>query len=175
MDEKHSQPRAELKAEPKASRPFMPGYGIVDADKGQGLLPWKWAEDHLSKARNYFVITTRPDGRPHAMPVWGLWIDQTFYFGTGEHSRKAQNLARNPKCIVCPEGASEAVIVEGTAERMAPDAVPEAFFTGYEAKYSWKLDRKIEPVYAVRPSVVFGLIETGGAFTSTATRWRFGS
>jgi nitroimidazol reductase NimA-like FMN-containing flavoprotein (pyridoxamine 5'-phosphate oxidase superfamily) len=162
-------------AEPQASRPFMPGYGILDANSGQGLLPWAWAADHLTKARNYFIITTRPDGRPHAMPVWGLWIDQSFYFSTGEHSRKAQNLAHNPKCIVCPEGAGEAVIVEGTAQRVPGDAVPEAFFTGYETKYSWKMERNSEPIYIVRPDVVFGLIETGGAFTATATRWTFAS
>ncbi len=160
---------------PQASRPYMPGYGIVDAEKGQGLLPWTWAEERLSQARNYFVITSRPDGRPHAMPVWGLWIDQAFYFSTGEHSRKAQNLANNPKCIVCPEGASEAVILEGTAERARDEAVPEAFFTGYETKYGWKIERNSEPIYVVRPAVVFGLIETGGAFTTTATRWKFPS
>ena len=55
--------------QPKASRPHMPGYGILDANSGKGLLPWSWATERLAKARNYWVATTRPDGNPHAMPV----------------------------------------------------------------------------------------------------------
>jgi hypothetical protein len=31
-------------AEPVASRPYMPGYGIAAATEGKGLLPWAWAE-----------------------------------------------------------------------------------------------------------------------------------
>src|ERR1700720_4522180 len=87
-------------SEPKASRPHMPGYGILDADKGKGLLPWTWAVERLSKARNYWVATTRPDGNPHAMPVWGVWIDDAFHFSTGTQSRKARNLVHNPNCVV---------------------------------------------------------------------------
>jgi hypothetical protein len=56
---------------PKASRPYMPGYGILDAKSGSGLLPWSVAVERLTEARNYWIATTRPDGRPHAMPVWG--------------------------------------------------------------------------------------------------------
>ena len=82
-------------ATPKASRPFMPGYGILDADSGRGLLPWSWAVERLSKSRNYWIASTWPDGRPHCVPVWGVWLDDGFYFSSGERSRKA----RNPACI----------------------------------------------------------------------------
>lgn len=47
--------------EPKAGRPHMPGYGILDADKGRGLLPWSWATERLAKAHTYWVATTRVD------------------------------------------------------------------------------------------------------------------
>ena len=33
---------------PRISRPYMPGYGILAADQGSGLLPWSWAADRLS-------------------------------------------------------------------------------------------------------------------------------
>ncbi len=82
-------------SEPQAGRPQMPGYGIADANSGSGLLPWNWAVERLQKARNYWISTTRPDGRPHAMPVWGVWYDNQFYFSTGRESRKARNLAVN--------------------------------------------------------------------------------
>lgn len=86
----------EAPKQPRASRPHMPGYGILAADQGSGLLPWSWASERLAEAHNYFVATTRPDGRPHVMPVWGLWLDDTFYFSTGRESRKARNLEGNP-------------------------------------------------------------------------------
>ena len=75
----------------------MPGYGI--SDSAEGILPWSWAAERLSQAHNYFVATARPDGRPHVMPVWGLWLDDAFYFSTGASSRKARNLAANPRCV----------------------------------------------------------------------------
>jgi len=61
-------------AEPSASRPYMPGYGLLDAAQGAGLLPWSWAVERLQRSHDYWVATVRPDGRPHVMPVWGVWM-----------------------------------------------------------------------------------------------------
>lgn len=99
--------------EPKASRPQMPGYRILDADKGKGLLPWSWATDRLAKAHTYWVATTRIDARPHVMPVWGVWLDDAFCFSTGSQSRKARNLAENPRCVISCEVSEAQIIVEG--------------------------------------------------------------
>jgi hypothetical protein len=42
---------------PLATRPVMPGYGILDALSGEGLLPWNWALDHVlgSSAAQYMI------------------------------------------------------------------------------------------------------------------------
>ena len=53
-----------------ASRPRMFG-GVAEPV----LLPWSWALDRLSQARNYWIATTRADGRPHSRPVWGVLVD----------------------------------------------------------------------------------------------------
>jgi Pyridoxamine 5'-phosphate oxidase len=158
---------------PRASRPDMPGYGIVPEGEGEGLLPWSWARDRLVAARNYLVATTRPDGGgPHVMPVWGLWLDETFLFSTGKTSRKAKNLAHNPRCVVCPAGdAEEAVIVEGVARPFEYAAALKPFFAEYERKYGMDVSSMGEPVYLVVPRVVFGQIEK--TFTKSATRWTF--
>jgi hypothetical protein len=161
--------------EPNPSRPHMPGYGLPKGDKG--LLPWSWAEQRLKKSHNYWITTLKPDGSPHTMVVWGLWQDGRFLFSTGSKSRKARNLALNNNCIVCTEQASEAVIVEGTAE-IADVAARRKFLPKYERKY--KFDMKgmeedilsmKEPIFAVRPRVVFGLAEKD--FIGKATRWIF--
>src|SRR4051812_20178900 len=99
--------------EPTATRPHMPGYGLLPADEGAGMLPWSWATARLAGARNYWVATTRPDGRPHAMPVWGVWLNSRFYFSSGAGSRKARNLAEQPACVVGVELGDDALSVEG--------------------------------------------------------------
>ena len=160
--------------EPLASRPLIPGYGLADAGVGRGLLPWRWAQDRLSKSHNYWIATTRPDGRPHVMVVWGLWLDGAFWFSTGRDSRKARNLAVNPHCVISTENASQAVIVEGVAEQV-PFHSNRTFFNrfirAYKRKYDWQIDGTEGNFYAVRPRVVFGFWEND--FTGSATRWRF--
>jgi hypothetical protein len=109
--------------------------------------------------------------------VWGLWQDGQFLFSTGSKSRKARNLAQNAACIVCTEHANEAVIVEGTAE-IADAPARRKFLPIYERKYKFDMkgmEQDIlsmkEPVFAVRPRVVFGLWEK--EFVGKATRWKF--
>ncbi len=155
---------------PTPSRPHMPGYGLPKGTKG--LLPWGWAEQRLKKSHNYWITTVRPDGSPHTMVVWGLWLDGRFYFSTGQQSRKARNLAANPKCILCTERADEAVIIEGEA-RLVAGPRPRGFFARYEKKYSWDMSAyQEEPIFEFRPRVAFGLAEKKAL--NAATRWKFG-
>jgi nitroimidazol reductase NimA-like FMN-containing flavoprotein (pyridoxamine 5'-phosphate oxidase superfamily) len=155
---------------PKAGRPHMPGYGVPRSRKG--LLSWTWAERRLTGSHNYWLVTVRPNGRPHAMPVWGVWLDGAFHFSSGRRSRKTRNLARNPRCVVCTDRAHEAVIVEGAARKVKNETQLARVARPYHAKYKpWTLDRELGPVYQVRPRVVFGMHEK--RFVSAATRWRF--
>lgn len=161
---------------PSADRPHMPGYGLPEGKKG--LLPWTWAVQKLKKSHNYWVATTRPDGRPHVMPVWGLWVAGVFYFSTGRQSRKAQNLTQNPSCVVGTENAAEAVIVEGVAREVPDVSLRRKFIAACERKYKFDMSsfegdilNLKEPIYAVQPSVAFGLHEK--KTLNTATRWHF--
>jgi general stress protein 26 len=161
-------PRA-AKPVPKASRPHMPGYGLPNGTKG--MLPWRWAEQRLVRSHNYWLTTTRPDARPHTMLVWGVWVDGCFYFSTGAQSRKARNLAANPRCNVSTEKAAEAVIVEGTASTVSDADLLKRVSPSYARKYKpWKLDPSMGPIFQVRPQKVFGLRERT---FKAATRWRF--
>ncbi len=160
---------------PTSSRPHAPGYGFPEGSKG--LLPWSWAEQRLKKSHNYWITTVKPDASPHTMVVWGLWRDGRFLFSTGSKSRKARNLAQNAHCVVCTEHAHEAVIVEGIAE-IADVAARRKFLPVYEKKYKFDMSTMKgdilamkEPVFAVRPRLVFGLWEKH--FQSKSTRWTF--
>jgi len=161
---------------PNASRPNIPGYGLPKSRKG--LLPWKWAEDRLKKTREYWIATTRADGRPHVMVVWALWMDGAIYFSTGAKTVKAKNLAENPHCTMCTQDSAEAVIVEGMVETERNVETVRRFVPLYERKYKFKLGEMGEnlialkdPLFCLRPKVAFGFWEK--KFGSTATRWIF--
>ena len=159
------------KLAPVADRPNMPSYGLLKSEGGAGLLGWRWASDKLQRSHNYFVSTTRPDGRPHCMPVWGVWFDDVFYFSTAPDSVKARNLANNPHCVVCSEGASEALIIEGVAEVFTNRTALKKILNAYEDKYNWEMDPDEGPYFAVYPTKGFGIIEY--AMQGSATRWTF--
>lgn len=155
----------------------MPGYGIADANAAEGLLPWEWAVERLVAARNYWIATSGPDGRPHCVPVWGVWFDDRFYFSTGEKSRKARNLSTNPSCVVCPENGDQAISLEGVATKTTDVAKLTRLIAHYTPKYEWKMTledlRKLGPVFEVRPRKVIAVDDTPGRFETSPTRWEF--
>jgi nitroimidazol reductase NimA-like FMN-containing flavoprotein (pyridoxamine 5'-phosphate oxidase superfamily) len=157
--------------EPKAARPFAPGYGIVGAEDGKGLIPWTWVTKHMNACRTFWLATIHAgDARPHVMPVWGVWVDGAFFFSTGRKSRKGQNLAANPACTVTNDDGEEAVIVEGSAEEVKDAAALERVAAAYTKKYKMDPRSMGEPIFIVRPRTVFGFIEK--TFPKSATRWR---
>ena len=82
---------------PRAERPDMSDYG-VPADLAD-VLPWSWAEERLLRNKNFWVITASAKGRPHALPVWGVWMpdSSTFAFSCSPNARKARNIRANPQ------------------------------------------------------------------------------
>ncbi len=106
------------------------------------------------------------------MIVWGIWLDDAYYFSTGATTRKARNLAANPNCTLCTDNVEEAVIVEGRARPLADGKIPLVAFDLYHKKYGWKLDPEMGPVFKVTPRVVFAMPEK--LFPAGATRWVFG-
>ena len=166
--------RAGGEAQPESSEPRMFG-GYLEPVR----LPWSWATERLVAARNYWIATTCPDGTPHARPIWGVWLDDAFYFSTG--SRAAQNVAIHPEITVHLESGSDVVILEGAAEQVTDRSLVERAVRLYNAKYHWDMDPNAAPgqFYAVRPRVAFGWLsdasglDRGAAFHGTATRWRF--
>jgi general stress protein 26 len=115
-------------------------------------------------------VTVRPDGRPHAMIIWGLWFEGAFWFSTGGKTQKARNLSKNSNCIVGTQNAAEAVILEGVAELVSDAKLRRKLEPASKSKYGMSGGGS-EPLYRVRPTRVFGLIEK--TFPKTATRWTF--
>lgn len=158
----------------KSDRPEMPAdYGIERGPDGQ--LPWYWVSERMEKSRNYWICSTRPDGRPHAMPVWGVWLDDVLYFGTNRDSVKARNLSADPRVAVHLESGDEAVMIESLVEETRDKETLARIAAAFSQKYpGYNPDPDFGPevaMYAVRPRRVMAWLEND--FVRSATRWHF--
>jgi hypothetical protein len=133
-----------------------------------------------------WVATVREDGRPHLMPVGGVWIDGVMYFNTGSTTRKGKNLARDPRCTVSLSRTEIDFVIEGKATKVTDDArlqsVADAFAAqGWHATVrDGALHSEIRApaappapwdVWALAPETIFGLPTIG--HLAGAARWRF--
>ena len=66
--------------------------GTLDAWAGPG------PDAHNS--RTTWLTTVNEDGSPHVTAVGSVWVDGTFWFQTGQGTRKSRNVARDPRCSV---------------------------------------------------------------------------
>jgi nitroimidazol reductase NimA-like FMN-containing flavoprotein (pyridoxamine 5'-phosphate oxidase superfamily) len=156
----------------------MAAYGVPDDP--DGVLAWSWAEERLLACRNYWVVTADASGRPHALPVWGIWVPeaQVYRFSCAPTARKARNIAANPQVCVAVDSTVECVSVEGRASLLADQAVIAETARIYCEKY-WPPDEREEmaaflighAVFEVVPQRAFGIIETEEDFARRATRW----
>ncbi|WP_131103379.1 pyridoxamine 5'-phosphate oxidase family protein [Ornithinimicrobium sufpigmenti] len=111
-----------METTPTADRPIFPdGYGLPDTT--DGLLRWDQVEARLREAQHYWLGSVRPDGRPHAVPRWGVWLDGRFWYDGAPTTRHTRNVEANPAVTLTLESGTEVVIVEG--ESHATSAEPD--------------------------------------------------
>jgi general stress protein 26 len=104
--------------------------------------PWRDVERLLVEAQLYWIVTVRTDGRPHAVPLVGVWRDGAFCFCTGEEEQKQRNLDANQHVAVTTgsTGANgwdtgKDVVVEGTAVRVTDADALQVLADAWSAKY----------------------------------------
>src|SRR3954447_16683832 len=109
---------------------------IINLGKVDGLPPVDWtavvaklaagsapAPDAVN-SRTTWLTTVNEDGSPHVTAVGALWLDDTFWFQTGAGTRKARNVARDPRCSIAVSIRDADVVIEGDAARVTePGAV----------------------------------------------------
>ncbi|MEX1021510.1 MAG: pyridoxamine 5'-phosphate oxidase family protein [Dehalococcoidia bacterium] len=156
---------------PRPERPdFDPSYGIPETPPERAH--WPAVEEKLAASRNYWICTTRSDGRPHAKPVWAFWTDGALWFGSGAASVTGRNLARDPRVSAHLESGDDTVILEGAVEVVAAEHLAPALLEAYGAKYQMKPEDLADaPWFRFAPSLAFTWLEQD--YPATATRWRF--
>jgi hypothetical protein len=153
-------------SEPKRTRPDIPKeYGVPKTVKG--MVEWNWVVEQLEKARNYWLVSLYPDGRPHCVPSWGAWVDNKLYFSGGDMTRHAKNLAMTPTMIAHLESGDQVVIIHGRAEKAVN--VPPSIMVQVEAAYTAKYGMGEGATYALVPSKILAWT----AFPTTPTRFLF--
>jgi hypothetical protein len=108
---------------------------IINLGASDGLPPVDWAAilekldagstpapDALN-ARTTWLATANEDGSPHVTAVGAVWLDGTFWFQTGAGTRKARNVARDPRCAVALSVRDADVVIEGDAARVTDPAI----------------------------------------------------
>lgn len=157
----------------------MPDYGVDTP--AWAPLPWSWAVERLVANRNFWVVTVSADGRPHALPVWGVWDggENRLAFSCGPRSRKARNLKANPQVAIMTEDTVECLSLEGRAAPVHDGGRQDVWIERYLAKYRPLLpDLSAEfirqnVVVEFEPARAIAVIEREDEFATRATRWRF--
>jgi len=161
----------------RVGRPVFPAdYGVPEHN--QGLLPWSYVEERMRTAKNYWVATASPTGKPAVTPVWGVWLDGRLYFDGAPSTRRGRNIRRNPRAAVHLESGDQVVILEGTAAVLsgAPErGLAERLAAAYTAKYG-DMGYSPEPeqwdgggLFVFTPKTGMGWTK----FPEDATRWEF--
>lgn len=158
----------------KRGRPaFAKEYGINQDEKN--LIPWEWVDEQMAQSRNYWITSVKPEGNPHAVPVWGVYVNHLLYFGSNKGAQKTKNLINNPNISVHLESGDEVVILEGTAKVITDKKAMEPIATAFKVKYP---PFNPEPhfddtmtLFVVLPAKVFAWTEKD--FVKDATCWWF--
>ena len=135
-------------------------------------LAWAEVTARLEAAPHVWLATVRPDGRPHTVPVDGLWLDGAYWFGGSAVTVKHRNLLVDGRASLHMGEGAAAVIVEGRAELVHPDpATTKGLRAASKRKYGYAPPAAAYApgVWRLRPSKVM-------AWTSLpvdATRFRF--
>jgi general stress protein 26 len=101
----------------------------------RGHIPWSKIDHWLKAFRSIWLSTTRPDGRPHAVPVWYIWDERSIYFISGRNLQKSKNLALQPWIVVHAGDGDDVIILEGSVTIVKDQPELDRIDAAYREKY----------------------------------------
>ena len=94
-------------------------------------------DERLRTEPTVWLSSTRPDGRPHVVPVWFNWDGSVFDLFSKPNAQKIRNLREHPAVMLAvgqPAEEWDVELVEGTAsivESPTSEVVPPTMFEKY--------------------------------------------
>lgn len=118
----------------RITRPKFPK-GYVDSPISE--VTWEHVAKRLGESLNYWMCSVYPDGRPHAVPRWGVYLDGKLYYDGSPETRHARNIVNNPNVTLHLESGNDVVIMEGTSVPASkPDSeLAQRLSAGFKLKY----------------------------------------
>ena len=148
-----------------------PEYGISEVGAEHATL--EQLAERFASERTWWIATARPDGRPHAVPIWGVRCEGHLIFGTDPRSVKTKNLVASPHASLHLESGDKVAILECTVEHLPADKLPASFVATYKDKYDIEMDPTDPGALYYRAAPVTLLSWDEADFVNTAARWRF--
>jgi pyridoxamine 5'-phosphate oxidase-like protein len=142
-------------------------------------------ENPAGPGRSYWLSTTNPDGSPHTTGIGALWVDDRFYFVSGDGTRKSKNVALNPHVVISAGLPGLDLTVEGVASRVTDEATLQHVAEAYAAVgwgptvqdgafvHDYSAPTAGPPPWQVYEVAATKAIGLGGSEEGAATRWRF--
>jgi hypothetical protein len=155
------------------------------SEPGAQATPWPVTRAALETAELAWLVTLRPDGRPHATPVVPVWVDDAVHFTTGDEEQKGVNLRADDRVLVQTgrldwEGGLD-IVIEGRASLAADpellNRLAAAWRERWKGAWAWHVEddrlcnESGSPVltYTVQPERAFAFSE--GSFSHTSYRF----
>jgi PPOX class probable F420-dependent enzyme len=91
--------------------------------------------ERLASERVIWFGSTRPDGRPHHVPVWFLWADPVVRLYASPGTQKLRNIAANPSVVLSLDTAdagADVVLLEGVASLLEGAPLDARFRAKYD-------------------------------------------
>jgi hypothetical protein len=161
---------------PSAPGAVPPGATSLRLPRAYGtpttVLTWDAVEQTLAGSPVYWLVTTRPDGRPHAVPVDGVWCEGAAFVGGDPATVHERNLRSDPRVVLHTESGQSPVIVEGDAGWYVPDAAgAQRLADAANAKYAYGSTARsyARGLWRIRPRSVLAWT----VLYEDATRFRF--
>jgi len=119
----------QMTSRPSSSRSPVEARNLADLYR-LPLLDWGRIADRLGQGvtqapgtggpdrHTCWLATINQDGSPHMTGIGALWVDEAFWFETGEQTRKGKNLARDPRCTLSVATHEFDLVVEGIAQQI---------------------------------------------------------
>ncbi len=102
-----------------------------------GHIAWRKIDIWLQGYRSIWLSTTRPDGRPHCVPVWYWWDNNNsnVYLVLHGGTEKIKNLSDQSWVVLNAGNADDTIILQGIAHPVTKQSDRETINEKWQSKY----------------------------------------